>query len=67
MQALHPVRTSSSIVSPFVAPFVAVAGGLALGIGTQVLQGELPGSWGVLANSGTAWAFGAFAVGASMR
>lgn len=40
-----------------------IFGGLAVGIGTQILQGELPGSWGVLANSGVAWAVGAFLLG----
>lgn len=42
---------------------VAIAG-LVLGIGTQLLQGILPDSWGVLANSGVVWAIGAFALGA---
>ena len=45
---------------PFVAGLVVVTGAV-LGIGTQVLQGALPGGWGVLANSGVMWAFGAFA------
>jgi hypothetical protein len=45
---------------------IAIVGGLAIGIGTQVLQGVLPGSWGVLANSGVAWALGAFAIGMLM-
>jgi Family of unknown function (DUF6518) len=38
--------------------------GLVLGVGTQILQGVLPDSWGVLANSGVVWAIGAFALGA---
>jgi hypothetical protein len=41
-----------------------VIAGLVLGIGTQILQGVLPDSWGVLANSGVVWAMGAFALGA---
>jgi len=45
---------------------VAVLGGLVVGIGTQALQGVLPGSWGVLANSGVAWALCAFAIGTLM-
>ena len=45
---------------------VAVLGGLVLGIGTQELQGVLRGSWGVLADSGVAWALGVFAIGALM-
>jgi hypothetical protein len=45
---------------------IAVAGGLAIGIGTQILQGWLPGSWGVLANSGVGWALGAAVVGMFM-
>ncbi len=47
---------------PFIAGLVVVTGAV-LGIGTQVLQGALPGGWGVLANSGVMWAFGAFALG----
>jgi hypothetical protein len=42
---------------------VGVVGGLIVGIGTQILQGVLPGSWNVLANSGVAWAVGAFLLG----
>jgi uncharacterized protein DUF6518 len=45
---------------------VAVLAGLVVGIGTQALQGVLPGSWGVLANSGVAWALCAFAIGTVM-
>jgi hypothetical protein len=42
---------------------VGLAGGLAVGIATQILQGVLPGNWNVLANSGVAWAIGAFLLG----
>jgi hypothetical protein len=45
---------------------IAVLGGLVVGIGTQELQGVLPGSWGVIANSGVAWALCAFAIGTLM-
>jgi hypothetical protein len=41
-----------------------VVTGLAVGIGTQVLQGVLPDTWSVLANSGVMWALMAFALGA---
>jgi hypothetical protein len=44
----------------------AICAGLAIGIGTQILQGVLPSSWGVLANSGVVWALGAFAIGMLM-
>lgn len=44
----------------------AICAGFAIGIGTQVLQGALPNSWGVLANSGVVWALGAFAIGTLM-
>lgn len=48
-----------------VLPGLAVVGaGLAVGIGTQVMQGVLSGSWSVLANSGVMWALAAFALGA---
>lgn len=47
---------------PVVAGLVVVTGAV-LGIGTQILQGALPGGWGVLANSGVMWALGAFALG----
>lgn len=58
--ARRPPRRSPE---PVLAGAVAVLGGLVVGIGTQGLQGVLPGSWGVLANSGVAWALCAFAVG----
>jgi hypothetical protein len=58
--APRPHRPS---LQPILAGVVAVLAGLVVGIGTQALQGALPGSWGVLANSGVAWALCAFAVG----
>lgn len=48
---------------PAPALVVGLVGGLAVGVGTQILQGVLPGSWNVLANSGVAWAVGAFLLG----
>ncbi len=51
---------------PVVDWIAVVAAGMALGIGTQILQGLLPDSWGVLANSTAAWAVAAFALGAHM-
>ncbi|MCU1399062.1 MAG: hypothetical protein JWN62_2171 [Acidimicrobiales bacterium] len=42
----------------------AAIAGATLGIGTQVLQGVLPGGWSVLANSGVMWALVAFVLGA---
>lgn len=64
VQVLQPRRSATVVAPTLLAAVVVLVGGLALGIGTQVLQGVLPGSWGVIANSGTAWALGAFAVGA---
>jgi hypothetical protein len=70
---LHPSpsRRQASLrpiaVRPVPVLSVLVVGvGLAVGIGTQVLQGELPGSWNVLANSGVVWAMTAFLLGAVM-
>jgi hypothetical protein len=49
----------------------AVAGalvvGLALGFLTQYLQGQLPGNWNTLANSGVVWVIIAFMVTAALR
>lgn len=64
-----PAPPGSSPLTPEVltlAALTAVLGGLVLGIGTQVLQGILPGNWNVLANSGVAWALGAAVIGALM-
>lgn len=49
-----------------VGSITVIAAGLALGIGTQILQGVLPDSWGVLANSAAVWAIAAFALGTLM-
>lgn len=54
-----PARTVHALV-------VAVLAGVALGFATQTLQGWLPGSTGVFANSGVAWALIAFALGLTM-
>jgi len=58
--------TSASPGRAVGAAAVAIVAGLVVGIGTQVLQGVLPDSWGVLANSGVVWALGAFALGTLM-
>ncbi|MEU7467561.1 DUF6518 family protein [Streptomyces sp. NPDC044984] len=42
----------------------AVAGGLLLGVFTNLAQGWLPGSWNQIANSGAVWSAAAFATGA---
>jgi hypothetical protein len=44
----------------------AILGGFLIGVATQVLQGELDGSWNVLANSGVMWSLGAAAIGMLM-
>lgn len=50
--------------SALVPGLTVVCAGLAVGIGTQVMQGVLSGSWSVLANSGVMWALAAFGLGA---
>ena len=52
-----PVAAASALI---------VVAGFTVGIGTQMLQGVLPDSWGVLANSGVMWALTAFALGTLM-
>ncbi|HET6859727.1 MAG TPA: DUF6518 family protein [Streptomyces sp.] len=42
----------------------ATAGGLLLGVLTNLAQGWLPGAWNQLANSGALWSAAAFAAGA---
>lgn len=42
----------------------AFAGGLLLGVLTNLLQGWLPGTWNQIANSGAVWSVAAFAAGA---
>jgi len=42
----------------------AVAGGLLLGVLTNLAQGWLPGAWNQIANSGAVWCVAAFAAGA---
>ena len=58
--------SASAAGHPLAAAAIAVLAGLVIGIGTQLLQGRLPRSWDVLANSGVVWALGAFAVGTVM-
>ncbi|MFC7929432.1 DUF6518 family protein [Streptomyces cinereoruber] len=43
---------------------LAFAGGLLLGVLTNLAQGWLPGSWNQIANSGAVWSVAAFAAGA---
>ncbi|MBA3803874.1 MAG: hypothetical protein H0X22_13370 [Acidimicrobiia bacterium] len=66
LASYRPVPTSASPGRAVGAAAVAIVAGLVVGIGTQVLQGVLPDSGGVLANSGVVWALGAFAVGTLM-
>ena len=61
-----PTSRSRAVVTTASAIAVSLAAGAAIGIGTQVLQGVLPGGWGVLANSGVMWALGAVLVGLLM-
>jgi hypothetical protein len=62
------IRTDATPVPARTVLYAAtvVIAGLVLGIGTQILQGILPDSWSVLANSGVVWAIGAFALGATL-
>lgn len=66
LQAPSPSRPLPRQAQAALAVAIAVLGGLVVGIGTQELQGVLPGSWGVIANSGVAWALCAFAIGVVM-
>lgn len=43
---------------------LAFAGGLLLGVLTNLAQGWLPGAWNQIANSGAVWSVAAFAAGA---
>lgn len=43
---------------------LAVLGGSAIGVATNVLQGVLPGGYNSIANSGSVWVVGAFVAGA---
>ena len=56
-------RARPGLRRPAAVVALAIAAGAVLGIGTQVLQGWLPGAWGVVANSGVAWAVVAFGLG----
>jgi hypothetical protein len=53
-------------IEPLTAAATAVLGGFLVGVVTQALQGELPGNWSVLANSGVMWSLAAAAVGVLM-
>jgi Family of unknown function (DUF6518) len=60
LEPARPARTAIELLA-------AAAAGVALGFGTQMLQGSLSDSPGVLANSGVVWAMVAFCVGLSVR
>ena len=47
-------------------PAAALVLGIAVGVSTSYLQGELPGSWNTLANSGAVWTVVAFAIAAAV-
>jgi hypothetical protein len=47
-------------------PVVALLLGVGAGIATSYLQGELPGSWNTLANSGAVWTVVAFGIAAAV-
>lgn len=57
---------ASKSISPPAALAVSLAGGLALGVLTNLAQGWLPGAWNQIANSGAVWAAVAFVVGAAL-
>ncbi|THV43440.1 hypothetical protein FAB82_01440 [Glycomyces buryatensis] len=57
---------ASKSTSPPAALAVSLAGGLALGVLTNLAQGWLPGAWNQIANSGAVWAAVAFAAGAAL-
>jgi hypothetical protein len=64
VQQTDPVTDPSRIVRAVAGALVV---GLALGFLTQYLQGELPGNWNTLANSGVVWVLVAFMVTAALR
>ena len=66
MQGTDSLHVSSTGVTASIALAGAVLAGVALGFGTQALQGSLGGSSAVLANSGAVWVIAAFAVGLVM-
>lgn len=61
--AFEPPRPGRTVIDLL----AAAAAGIALGFGTQILQGSLSDSPGVLANSGVVWALVAFCLGLSVR
>ncbi|MGV9690593.1 DUF6518 family protein [Streptomyces sp. NPDC003444] len=61
--ATAPVSTASGRSRAF-ATASACAGGLLLGVLTNLAQGWLPGSWNQIANSGAVWSVAAFVAGA---
>lgn len=56
--------TTAKPTSSLTALACSLAGGLALGVLTNLAQGWLPGAWNQIANSGAVWAAVAFAAGA---
>jgi hypothetical protein len=62
----QPRATPRRPVTPWWPAAFVVAAGLLVGIGTQHAQGVLPDRWGVLANSGVAWALCALGVGSAL-
>jgi len=57
---------TSKSTSPPAALAVSLAGGLALGVLTNLAQGWLPGAWNQIVNSGAVWASVAFVAGAAL-
>ncbi|WP_199040230.1 DUF6518 family protein [Glycomyces salinus] len=59
-------ETTPNPTSPPAALACSLAGGLVLGVLTNLAQGWLPGAWNQIANSGAVWAAFAFAAGAAL-
>ncbi|MFE7811857.1 DUF6518 family protein [Streptomyces sp. NPDC057433] len=59
-----PAEPSSATSGRSAALAAAAAGGLLLGVLTNLAQGWLPGAWNQLANSGAIWSASAFVAGA---
>jgi hypothetical protein len=64
---ISSMPSSKGLHNPAVMIVAALLSGVAVGVGTQLLQGVLPEAWGVLANSGVIWALAAFALGTTLR
>lgn len=59
-------ETAPDTASPTEALAYSLAGGLTLGVLTNLAQGWLPGAWNQIANSGAVWTAFAFAAGAAL-